>query len=43
MHGKLAKMIRKYSKRYWCEYDAAICALPLVNRLLFAWHIITKR
>jgi len=42
MNTKLAKKLRKYSKRNWKEYVREIYALPLKTRLLYAWHIIIK-
>lgn len=43
MNGKLAKKIRKYSKRNWIEYVEALCEWPLMARLRFAWHIIRAK
>lgn len=40
MRGKLAKKIRKYSKRDWLEYVRAICEWPLMNRIRFACQIV---
>jgi len=42
MNGRISKKLRRYSRKYWAEYLADLCEMPLRNRLLFAWHLITK-
>ena len=40
MNNKLAKKLRKYSKRNWLEYASAICNWPFMWRLRFARDIV---
>ena len=40
MNGRLAKKVRKYSKRNWMEYVNAIQQWPWTVRLRFCWHIL---
>ena len=40
MNSKVAKKIRKYSKRNWIEYVDALMKWPYKNRLQFAWYIV---
>ena len=42
MNQRVAKKIRQVNRRNWREYVRALYDLPLKQRLLFAWHIITK-
>jgi len=43
MNGRVAKKIRKYSKRNWLEYVAVVKKWPFMARLRFAWYILFKR
>jgi len=43
MNGRIAKKLKKYSKRNWIEYVEAISEWPFSARLRFAWHIVTAR
>ena len=43
MRGKIAKKLRKYSKRNWFEYVAAVKSWPLKARLRFTWYILFDR
>jgi len=43
MNGRIAKKIKKYSKRNWIEYVEALCEWPLMARLRFAWFIIRAK
>lgn len=40
MNGRMAKKVRKYSKRNWIEYFNAIREWPWTVRLRFCWHIL---
>jgi len=40
MNGRVAKKLRKYSKRAWWEYVMVIKTWPLSARLRFTWHIL---
>ena len=42
MNERMAKKLRKYSRRAWWEYEMMIRTWPLRVRLWFAWRIITK-
>ncbi len=39
MNGRIAKKLRKYSRRDWFEYLNAIMGWPYIVRLKFAWYI----
>ena len=43
MNGRVAKKIRKYSKRNWIEYVQALRAWPFNARLRFCWHIMFSK
>ena len=40
MNGRVAKKVRKYSRRAWWEYFNAIREWPLDVRLRFCWQVI---
>jgi len=40
MNGRVAKKLRKYSKRNWLEYVEAVKQWPLNARFRFAWYIL---
>jgi hypothetical protein len=40
MNGKLAKKIRKYSRRNWIEYYKEMSEWPFSARLRFAWGLL---
>jgi hypothetical protein len=40
MNGRIAKKIRKYSRRNWIEYYQAIREWPFLTRLHFCWDIL---
>ena len=40
MNGKVAKKIRKYSKRNWMEYYQAMQDWPFSSRFRFAWQLV---
>jgi hypothetical protein len=40
MNGRVAKKIRKYSRRQFLEYVAAVRKWPFRARLRFAWLIV---
>ncbi len=42
VNGRMAKKIRKETRRAWKLYYNSMCDLPLWNRLVFAWDIITR-
>lgn len=42
MNGRVAKKIRKYSRRNWLEYVAAVKQWPFQARLRLAWYILFK-
>jgi len=41
MNGKLAKKIRRATRRNWSDYYNTILELPFFSRLDIAWYIIT--
>ena len=43
MNGRMARKIRKYSRRQFFEYVAMVRQWPLKHRLRFAWHIVFVR
>ena len=43
MNGRIAKKIRKYSKRNWMEYYQAMKKWPLGVRLRFCWALLFGR
>uniref|UniRef100_A0A6M3JGR1 Uncharacterized protein n=1 Tax=viral metagenome TaxID=1070528 RepID=A0A6M3JGR1_9ZZZZ len=40
MNGRVAKKLRKYSKRRWLEYVEMVLQWPYMARLRFAWYIV---
>lgn len=40
MNARMAKKIRKYSKRNWMEYYTAIRQWPFGTRLHFCWNVL---
>jgi hypothetical protein len=40
MNGRVAKKIRKYSRRQFLEYVAMVKQWPFGDRLEFAWRIV---
>jgi len=43
MNGRLAKKVRKYTKRNFLEYVEAVKLWPLSARWRLCWHILLKK
>lgn len=42
MRNKLAKKVRKYSRRNWIEYYQAMHKWPFSARLRFCWQLLFR-
>jgi len=43
MNGRMAKKVRKYSRRAWWEYFHAIREWPFGVRLRFCWQVLFSK
>jgi len=43
MNGQITKKIKQFSRRQWRKYVSFLYALPLKNRLLWAFQVVFKK